>query len=82
MGILRAIVLVYIIVMLVRMAFSWMPPDTLRGRLAPINRLVLDLTEPVLAPMRRIIPPAGMFDLSFMVVFFILVILYSALPAH
>jgi uncharacterized protein YggT (Ycf19 family) len=28
---------------------------------------LLDLTEPVLAPLRRIIPPAGMFDLSFLV---------------
>jgi YggT family protein len=78
-GIIKAIILVYILVMLVRMALSWMPPDTVSGKLAPINRLVLDLTEPVLAPMRRIIPPAGMFDLSFMVVFFILIVVYQAL---
>jgi uncharacterized protein YggT (Ycf19 family) len=28
------------------------------------------VTEPVLAPARRVIPRAGMFDLSFLVVFF------------
>ena len=32
------------------------------------------------APVRRVIPPAGMFDISFMVVFFVLFILQS-LPA-
>jgi YggT family protein len=26
------------------------------------------VTEPILAPFRRVIPPAGMFDLSFLVV--------------
>jgi YggT family protein len=38
-----------------------------------------DLTEPVLAPLRRVIPPAGPFDLSFMVLFFILLFLQSFL---
>ena len=33
-----------------------------------------DLTEPVLAPLRRVIPPAGMFDLSFTVLFVVLII--------
>jgi YggT family protein len=39
---------------------------------------LLDLTEPVLAPLRRIIPPAGMFDLSFLVLFVALGILRAA----
>ena len=42
-----------------------------------INTLLFDLTEPVLRPVRRVIPPAGMFDLSFIVVFFVLIILQS-----
>jgi YggT family protein len=41
----------------------------------------MDLTEPVLAPLRRVIPPVGMFDLSFMVAFFGLVILRGLIYA-
>ena len=49
--------------------------------LATVNTLLFELTEPVLRPVRRIIPPAGMFDVSFMVVFFLLIILQQALRA-
>jgi YggT family protein len=39
--------------------------------------LLMDLTEPVLAPLRRVIPPAGMFDLSFTVLIVFMFILRS-----
>jgi len=69
-----AFVTVYMVVMAGRAVFSWFPvrPGT---ALASINGVLYELTEPVLRPVRRIIPPAGMFDLSFIVVFFFLVIL-------
>jgi len=53
---------------------SWFPirPGT---PAASIYGILHDLTEPVLAPLRRIIPPAGMFDLSFLVLFVLLTIL-------
>ena len=72
---LGAFVTVYIVIMAARAIFSWFPPSSSSGGLATINRLLMDLTEPVLAPLRRVIPPVGMFDLSFMVAFFGLVIL-------
>ena len=52
----------------------------LRGRALIEHSLhvLMQLTEPVLAPVRRIIPPAGMFDLSFIVVFIGLQIVISA----
>ena len=40
---------------------------------------MIDLTDWVLRPLRAIIPPAGMFDLSFIVTFFLLVIIRTAL---
>jgi YggT family protein len=43
--------------------------------MATFYRILMDLTEPVLAPLRRMIPPAGMFDLSFTVLFVFLIIL-------
>ena len=40
-----------------------------------MNRLVIDVTEWAVAPLRRIIPPVGMFDISFLVLVFGLFIL-------
>jgi len=37
--------------------------------IAPIARILVDVTEPVLAPLRRVIPQAGVIDLSFLVAF-------------
>ena len=65
---------VYIIILFCRVVLSWFPlqPGTI---LAQVNRVLFDITEPVLRPFRRIIPPVGMFDLSFMVAFFGLLII-------
>jgi YggT family protein len=71
-----AFVTVYMVVMAARAVFSWFPvrPGT---ALASINAVLYELTEPVLSPVRRLIPPLGMLDLSFLVVFFVLIILRS-----
>ena len=71
-----ALLIAYILILFGRMIFSWMPPTS--GGTATVARLLYDLTEPVLAPMRRIIPPVGMFDLSFTVLVFGLLILWQA----
>ena len=76
---LGAFVTVYIVILAARAIFSWFPPSSSSGGLATINRLLMDLTEPVLAPLRRVIPPVGMFDVSFMVAFFGLVILRAVI---
>ena len=57
---------IYILILIVRAVLSWFPysPDS---PLNPVRRVVITLTEPVLAPFRRIIPPVGMLDLSFLV---------------
>ena len=71
-NVLCAFVTVYIIVLLLRAVFSWFPPPD--GGAATLYRMLMDLTEPVLAPLRRVIPAAGMFDLSFTVLFVFLII--------
>jgi YggT family protein len=72
-----AIVTAYMVVLFARAIMSWFPvrPGT---PWASVYGVLLDLTEPVLAPLRRIIPPAGMFDLSFLVLFVALTILRAA----
>jgi YggT family protein len=73
-GILCALITVYMVVLVLRAVLSWFPlrPDS---GFAVVARVVRDLTEPVLRPLRTVIPPAGMFDLSFLVLFLALVIL-------
>ena len=53
----------YSYVMLAYAIVSWLP--SLRGAW---TRYLSMLVEPVLAPVRRIIPPIGGFDISFIVV--------------
>jgi YggT family protein len=76
-GIFCALLLAYIVVLLARAIMSWFPirPGT---PLASLYGVLLDLTEPVLAPLRRVIPPAGMFDLSFVVLIVALFIIQAA----
>jgi YggT family protein len=68
---------VYLVVLAGRAILSWFP---VRGGtfLASLNSILFDLTEPVLRPVRRLIPAAGMFDVSFMVVFFVLFLLWTS----
>lgn len=77
----------YWIVLLVRVLLSWAtlfgfrPP--LSGPLRTVIDLLEDVTEPVLRPLRNMIPPVragGMgLDLSIIVAFVILAVLRSAL---
>ena len=53
----------YVIIMLLYALVSWVP--SLRGKW---TEYVAMLVEPVLTPVRRIIPPMGGLDLSFLVV--------------
>ena len=78
MGILCAILIVFIVVLGLRAVLSWFPvrPGT---TLAQVNGILFDLTEWALRPMRQLIPPVGMFDVSFMVLLFGLFILYRVI---
>lgn len=44
----------------IRVLLSWFPIDPRN----PLVTLLYDVTEPVLEPLRRVIPRMGMFDLS------------------
>lgn len=61
----------YIVIFIARAIISWFPVRQ-DSPLVPVIRFLHAVTEPVLAPFRRIIPPAGMFDLSFLVVVVVL----------
>jgi YggT family protein len=43
-----------------RALLSWFDP----GFRTPVGRIIYDITEPVIAPIRRVVPSLGMFDIS------------------
>ncbi len=69
-----ALINLYSLVLLARIILSWIPNV---DRYNPIVQLLYQLTEPVLEPVRRTIPPLGMIDLSPIIVFIGLRILQS-----
>ena len=67
----------YTIALFVYAVASWIPD--LRGRWLYYLAAVV---EPVLVPVRRIIPPIGGFDLAFLVVLLVLQLLIRPLIGH
>jgi YggT family protein len=68
---------IYRYVLLARALVSWIP------NLDPSNpavRILYEITEPVLEPIRRLIPPlGGVMDISILVAFFAIIILEQLL---
>ena len=87
LGILCAVITIYTIILLVKVIVSWVlmfgarPP--ISGPFRWFIDLLDDVTEPVLRPLRALIPPVragGMgLDLSVIVAFVILAVLRTAL---
>ncbi|PJF34888.1 MAG: YggT family protein [Candidatus Thermofonsia Clade 1 bacterium] len=55
--------LIFNLLILARVLMSWFNPDPSSA----VVRTIYQLTEPILAPIRRLLPSTGMFDLSPMV---------------
>jgi YggT family protein len=72
----------YMIVLVARIIMSWFPIEPGSG-MASVYGFLHTLTEPVLAPLRRLIPPVGMggmgLDLSPLIIFFGISLLLQAL---
>jgi YggT family protein len=67
MGLVCSLLNIYLILIFARIILSWFPVSP-GGALAQIFSFLYTVTEPVLGPIRRAIPPIGMggmgFDLS------------------
>ena len=78
-GLLVFVVQIYLLILLVRVVFSFVSPFPTN----PVSRFAWLMTEPVLAPIRRVLPAAGGLDFSPLVVFFagyLLIGLLNSLP--
>jgi YggT family protein len=62
---------IYLFAILIRVILSWVNPDPYN----PINALLSSLTDPIMRPAQRLIPPVGGLDLSPIVVMVGLVLL-------
>ena len=67
----------YSFVILARVLMSWVNIDPY----SPLARTIFDLTEPVLAPVRNLLPPASGLDFSPIIVIILLQVLQSLLVA-
>ena len=64
---------------IIRVILSWVAP----GMHNPATAIIATLSEPVLAPVRRIIPPMGGFDVSpILVIIGLFTALWACRPRH
>jgi YggT family protein len=62
---LELVLYAFLLCLLVRAIFSFIEPYPKNQ----VHRLTFQVTEPVIAPVRRLVPPVGGFDIAFLLVF-------------
>ncbi|HYF64632.1 MAG TPA: YggT family protein [Herpetosiphonaceae bacterium] len=60
-----------------RVIMSWIDP----GGQYTISRIIREITEPVIGPIRRLIPAVGMFDLSPLIALLLLSVLQQVVTS-
>ena len=70
-----ALIFLYFIwvMMFVAIIMSWIDPSRRYG----ITRFAFDIVDPIVDPIRKIIPPVGFLDISFILAFILLRIVIS-----
>ena len=66
--------LIFELILLARIILSWFPNV---DRSNPLIQFLFDVTEPVLRPIRQMMPPNGMMDFSPLIVFLIIQVLMT-----
>lgn len=66
------------LLILARVLMSWVNISPYNNQVA---RTIFDLTEPILVPIRNMMPSAGMFDFSPLIAFLIINVIISALAS-
>ena len=67
MAIVCTLLQLYVFVLLVRIVLSWFPLEP-GGAMATVNGYLRAVTDPILDPVRRLLPRTGMIDLSPLIV--------------
>ncbi len=74
-GLLIFLLEAFLVVIIIRVVFSWVSPYPTN----PVTRLAWRITEPVLGPIRRRLPPMSGIDLSPLVVWLAVILLIGVL---
>lgn len=64
---------IYALILLVRALMSWFDP----GFRSQVGQIIFKLTEPVVGPIRQVMPSTGGLDFSVMIAIFLIYILRS-----
>lgn len=82
MSVICTLLQLYLLILFVRIVLSWFPNPG-EGAMASIQSFLFALTEPILAPLRSVLPPvrlgAAALDLSPMVVVLVIIFLSGAI---
>lgn len=70
-GLLLNVIQILSLLIFARAIFSWFDPQFS----SQIGRVLYQITEPIIAPIRQVLPPMGMLDLSVLVALLLLMIL-------
>lgn len=62
-GVLNQVLNVFIFAIIILVIISWVAPH-LHGQSNPLTPILRSITEPLIRPARKMIPPIGVFDLS------------------
>lgn len=68
---------IFSLILLARAIYSWVDP----GMTSTIGRFLLQVTEPVVGPVRQVIPSTGMLDLSVMVTMILTIVLRQVITS-
>ena len=70
-----------LIAIIARALMSWFPQPSADSPFAVIRQVVHQITDPIIEPIRRIMPSMGMLDLSPMVAMILLIVIQRILRA-
>jgi YggT family protein len=75
-GLLTVLLGIFELILLARVLLSWFPNV---DRSNPIIQFIFDMTEPILRPIREILPQTGMIDFSPLIVFVVIQLVLTVL---
>jgi uncharacterized protein YggT (Ycf19 family) len=77
-ALLKSLISIFYIVLFGRVILSWFPISP-GSPFASVYRVLYQITEPVLGPIRRMLPPMGGFDFSPIIVILLLGVIQRSL---
>ena len=81
-GLLANVITLLIIIFFARAIASWLFVFGVRNEfVSKANEALSGITEPIIAPIRRYVPPMGGLDLSYMIVVLVLVVIRRVLSS-